>query len=60
MGHDNDDMAVLNSKLKVRYVERLRVADASIFPHIPNTNIQVACMTIGEKAADLIINEWTK
>ncbi len=60
MGKKDDPMAVLDSNLKVNGVPHLRVADASVFPHIINTNIQIACMTIGEKVSDMIIKDWAK
>ncbi|WP_164736623.1 GMC family oxidoreductase [Pararhodobacter zhoushanensis] len=49
-----DDAAVLTSDLRVRGVAGLRVADASIMPTIPGSNINAAVLMIGEKAADLI------
>jgi choline dehydrogenase len=45
---------VVDSKLRVRGVERLRVADASIMPSVPGGNTNAACIMIGEKASDLI------
>lgn len=49
--------AVLTPELKVRGVDRLRVADASVMPSIIAANTNAAAMMIGEKAADLIRNE---
>ena len=49
-----DEMAVVDSECRVRGVERLRVADASIIPVIPSANLNCPTMMIGEKAADLI------
>lgn len=46
--------AVVDPHLRVRGVERLRVADASIMPTVPGGNTNAACIMIGEKAADLI------
>jgi choline dehydrogenase len=52
MGADDD--AVVDPQLRVRGIEGLRVADASIMPVMINGNTYAAAMMIGEKAADLI------
>ncbi len=51
----NDSMAVVDSRLRVRGIERLRVADAAVMPTITNGNINAPCMMIGERAADLLL-----
>jgi choline dehydrogenase len=50
----NDSLAVVDETLRVRGVERLRVADASIMPQITSANTNATSMMIGEKAAMLI------
>jgi choline dehydrogenase len=50
----SDDRAVLDPELRVRGVEGLRVADASVFPLIPSPNIQPAVLMVGERCADFI------
>ena len=50
-----DEHAVVDEKLRVRGIEGLRVADASIMPQIIAGNTNAACIMIGEKAADLIL-----
>jgi choline dehydrogenase len=49
-----DETAVVDAELKVRGIAGLRVADASVFPHIPGGNINAPCIMVGEKAADLL------
>jgi choline dehydrogenase len=53
MGADAD--AVVDAELRVRGIGGLRVADASVMPSLPRGNPNLACMMIGEKAADLIL-----
>lgn len=52
MGTGED--AVVDAELRVHGIDRLRVADASVMPALPRGNPNLACMMIGEKAADLI------
>lgn len=49
-----DHLAVVDPECRVRGIEGLRVADASIMPAIPSANLNCPTMMIGEKAADLI------
>jgi choline dehydrogenase-like flavoprotein len=49
-----DEMAVVDPTLKVRGIEGLRVADASIMPHVTGGNTNAPSMMIGERAATLV------
>ncbi len=54
MGPDGDRMAVLDAELRVRGIDGLRVADASVMPNVPGGNTNAPAIMVGEKAADLI------
>jgi choline dehydrogenase len=53
MGVGSD--AVLDSQLRVRGIDALRVVDASVMPTVPGGNTNAAVIMIAEKAADLIL-----
>ncbi len=57
MGADGDRMAVLDSRLRVRGVEGLRVVDASVMPTIVRANTNISTIAIAEKASDIIIED---
>jgi choline dehydrogenase-like flavoprotein len=50
-----DERAVVDPELKVRGVEALRVADASIMPSITGGNTNAPAMLIGERCAELML-----
>ena len=55
MGTDRD--AVVDSQLRVHGIACLRVADASVMPFHTSSNTNVPSIMIGEKAADLILQD---
>ncbi|MDV7144419.1 choline dehydrogenase [Tropicimonas sp. TH_r6] len=55
MGRADDLRSVVDSECRVIGVEGLRLADSSIFPRIPNGNLNAPSIMVGEKAADHIL-----
>ena len=54
MGAADDALAVVDPECRVRGLEGLRVVDSSIFPTIPNGNLNAPTIMVAERAADLI------
>jgi choline dehydrogenase len=55
MGQDN--MSVVDSRLKVYGIDRLRIADASVMPRVPLANTMAPSVIIGEQAGRAIAHE---
>jgi choline dehydrogenase len=55
MGQDPN--AVVDERLRVRGVSGLRVIDASIMPAVPSGNTNAASIMIGEKGADMVLQD---
>ncbi|WP_099864609.1 choline dehydrogenase [Pararhizobium haloflavum] len=57
MGRADDSHAVVDPECRVIGVDRLRLADSSIFPRITNGNLNAPSIMVGEKAADHILGK---
>jgi len=53
-----DPMSVVDSRLKVYGIEKLRIADGSIMPRVPAGNTMAPCVVIGERAAEMLKAEY--
>jgi choline dehydrogenase-like flavoprotein len=53
-----DKFAVVNHELKVRGLHGVRIADAGVFPEMPSINPMLTVLSIGERAAELIAEQW--
>jgi len=56
MGSDDDKLAVLDSKMRVRGVQNLRICDLSVMPNINSGNTSAPAMMLGLRCGDLILN----
>ena len=53
----SDMTAVVDERLRVHGFQGLRVADGSIMPTVVSGNTNAACIMIGEKASDMILQD---
>ena len=56
MGPTGDPLAVLDTRLRVRGIERLRVCDLSVMPNINAGNTNAPAMMLGSRCAELILS----
>lgn len=55
MGEASDPLAVVDKDCRVHGLDNLRVVDASVFPTLPNGNINAPVIMVAEKIADVIL-----
>jgi choline dehydrogenase len=53
----SDESAVVDTQLRVRGIEGLRVIDASIMPTLPSGNTQAPSIMIGERGSALVLGQ---
>ncbi|MEC4015964.1 GMC family oxidoreductase [Streptomyces sp. H27-D2] len=54
MGASTDELAVVGPDLKIRGLDGIRIADASVFPTMPSVNPMIGVLMVGEKASELL------
>ncbi|WP_419997317.1 GMC family oxidoreductase [Streptomyces boninensis] len=54
MGAADDGLAVVDPELKIRGLDGIRIADASVFPSMPAVNPMICVLMVGEKCAEML------
>jgi choline dehydrogenase-like flavoprotein len=57
MGNPSDSTTVVDPRCRVLGVSSLRVVDCSVMPFVPSGNTNAAAIAVGEKAADMILED---
>ncbi|GAA0980795.1 MULTISPECIES: GMC family oxidoreductase [Streptomyces violaceusniger group] len=57
MGATSDELAVVGPDLRIRGLNGVRIADASVFPTMPAVNPMIGVLMVGEKCAELLFEE---
>lgn len=52
-----DEMAVVDPRLRLRGLKRVRVADAGVFPEMTSVNPMLTVLAIGERCAEMVAEE---
>mmetsp|Transcript_39882 Transcript_39882/g.158699 ORF Transcript_39882/g.158699 Transcript_39882/m.158699 type:complete len:106 (-) Transcript_39882:385-702(-) len=60
MGRTSDPEAVVDTKLRVKGVSRLRVIDSSVIPKLPGGQAGAPTMMIAEKGADMLLDAYER
>ncbi|HAT59054.1 MAG TPA: choline dehydrogenase, partial [Gammaproteobacteria bacterium] len=55
MGRADDPLSVVDAECRVHGLDNLRVIDASVFPTLPNGNINAPVIMVAEKMADKLL-----
>ncbi|CAM5681905.1 MULTISPECIES: GMC family oxidoreductase [Streptomyces] len=57
MGATDDEAAVVDPQLRIRGLQGIRIADASVFPTMPAVNPMIGVLMVGEKCAELLADQ---
>jgi choline dehydrogenase-like flavoprotein len=55
---NKDPNAVVDPELKIKGLQGIRIADAGVFPEMPSINPMLTVLAIGERAAEMIAQQW--